>query len=170
VNSLRWLPAEALNRTILIASPNAANSPDRWNATQSRAIKHVLQTFSILEAAQYPAVFHGKGAQATINIGELGIEVVAVIGQSHEECDRHIIDKLPSHRGQLLVVSRDDDNDSWDPRMRSILDQGDMSEKELNITDPTSAFIRVGYRDIWDAYKSATNNLALKEAIDAAIS
>lgn len=170
VNALRWLPAASLSKTILISSPNAVDSPDRWNITQSIAVKHVLHTFSIFDAAQYPVVFHGTGAQATIVKGEQSIEVVAVIGRSHEECDKHIISKLPGHRGQLLVVSRDDDNNSWDPRMRTIFDQNAVLTTELNITDPTSAVIRVGYRDILDAYHSAANELALKDAIDAAIS
>ncbi len=170
VNALRLLPAAALSKTILVASPGTNSVPDHWRDTQSQAVKHVLHTFSILEAAQYPAMFHGNGAQATIMKGDLGVEVVAVIGRRHEECDMHVIGQLPEHRGQLLLVSRDEDNTSWDPRMRTIFDQAAEPTKELNITDPTSAVIRVGYQDVLKAYRDAVNQSALREAIDAAIS
>jgi hypothetical protein len=100
---------------------------------------------------------------------DLAVEVVAVIGRSHEECDRHVLDQLPEHRGQLLLISRDEDNTSWNPRMRTIFDQAAEPTKELNFTDPRSAVIRLGYQDVLRAFQEATNKLALREAIDAAI-
>lgn len=170
VNALRWLPWSALDRTILIATPGTGSAPDKWKSTQSHAVKHVLHTFSILEAAQYSATFHGKGAQATIMKGESSVEVVAVIGGSHEACDKHVLNLLPDHRGQLLLVSRDEDNTSWNPRMRTLFDQVTEPTKELNFTDPTSAVIRVGYQDVLKAYLDAANENELREALDAAIS
>ncbi|KAB8054765.1 hypothetical protein GCN78_03600 [Janthinobacterium rivuli] len=170
VTALRWLPSDALSKTILIAAPETASSSDKWSRAQSQAVKHVLNSFSILEVAQYSVTYHGKGSQATITTGDTSIEVVAVIGRSHEECDKHVLSLLPEHRGQLLLVSRDEDNNSWDPRMRPLFDQVAEPTKELNITDPTSAVIRVSYRDVFKAYKDSTNEAELKKAIDAAIS
>lgn len=170
VNALRWLPWSALDRTVLIAAPGTGSAPDKWKRTQSHAVRHVLHTFSILEAAQYPATFHGNGAQATIMKGESSVEVVAVIGESHEECDKHVLDLLPDHRGQLLLVSRDEDNTSWNPRMRTLFDQVAEPTKEINFTDPTSAVIRVGYQEVLNAYLDAVNENELREALDAAIS
>lgn len=170
VDVLRWLPSEALRTTVLVASPGAAEASDQWRNAQSEAVKHVLRTFSILEVAQYPATFHGKGTQASITKGEASLEVVAVCGRSHEECDKHVLGRLPDHRGQLLLVSRDEENTSWDPRMRTLFDQATEPTKEIDITNPNSAVIRVGYQDFLKAYQGAANQLTLKEAIDAAIS
>lgn len=170
VNALRWLPWNALNKTVLISTPGTASTPDKWKSTQSNAITHILSTFSILEAAQYSVTFHGNGSQATIIKGDSSIEVVAVIGRSHEECDKHVFDLLPDHRGQLLLVSRDQDNLSWNPRMKTIFDQVSEPTKEINFTDPTSAVIRVGYQDILRAFHDAANEAELRETLDAKIS
>lgn len=170
VHALRWLPSNALSKTVLIATPGTGSVPDKWRSTQSHAVEHVLHTFSILETAQYSATFHGNGAQATIMKGDTSVEVVAVIGRSHEECDKHVLGLLPDHRGQLLLVSRDEDNTSWDPRMRTLFDQVAEPTKEVNFTDPASAVIRVGYRDVLKAYRDAANEAELRDALDAAIS
>jgi hypothetical protein len=170
VSALRWLPSDALSKTVSIATPEMGGAPDKWTNTQSLAVKHVLHSFSILEVAQYSATFHGKGAQATIMKGDASVEVVAVIGRSHEECDKHALSLLPDHRGQLLLVSRDEDNTPWNPRMRTLFDQVAEPTKELNFTDPTSAVIRVSYHDVLQAYQGASNEAELREAIDAAIS
>ncbi|MES3021728.1 MAG: hypothetical protein V4857_09120 [Pseudomonadota bacterium] len=170
VTALRWLPSDALSKTVSLATPETGRVPDKWRSVQSQAVKHVLHSFSILEVAQYSATFHGKGAQATIMKGDASVEVVAVLGKTHEECDKHTLDMLPDHRGQLLVVSRDEDNTSWNPRMRTLFDQAAEKTDELNFTDPTSAVIRLSYHDVLKAYRDAANEAELRNAIDAAIS
>lgn len=169
VGELRTLRAEALDNTVKFASLTAGQgTPDEWTASEGDAVKHLLHTFSILDVAQYPATFHGNGAQATIKKGETSLEVIAVMGASHEDCDQHVLDCLPAHKGQLVVVSRDEDNNPWDPRFRSIYDQvPDEASIEAKFTQPTSAIIRVGYRDVLDAYRNAANENELKEALDA---
>jgi hypothetical protein len=134
-------------------------------------MKHILQTFSIFDVAQYSPTFHGEGAQATILSGESSMEVIAVLGASHEDCDKHVLDRLPEHKRKLVLVSRDEDNTSWDARLRSIFDQvpNDPSE-ESKITEPTSSIVRLGYSDLLDAYRSAANEDALKDALNAKLS
>lgn len=169
VVQLRTLKAEGLGNTVNFASLTARKStPDEWKSGEGVAVQHLLHTFSILDLAQYPATFHGNGAQATIMKDEISLEVIAVIGGSHEDCDKHVLDCLPAHKGQLVVVSRDEDNTSWDPRFKSIFDQDhDKASNEAKFTQPTSAIIRIGYRDLLDAYRNATNENELKEALDA---
>jgi hypothetical protein len=171
VAALRKLSAEAVSKTVLVASPGTGNDiPDAWSERESRAVSHLLQTFSILEVAQYPPALHGQGAQATIQTGNGSVEVVAVVGSSHEECDRHVMEKVVPHRGQLLMISRDDDNTPWSPRLRTIFDQVADDSPEYVITDPRSAVIRIGYQDVLKAYREVENEAELKGAIDAAIS
>jgi hypothetical protein len=99
------------------------------------------------------------------------MEVIAVLGASHEDCDKHVLDRLPEHKRKLVLVSRDEDNTSWDARLRSIFDQvpTDPSE-ESKITEPTSSIVRLGYSDLLDAYRSAANEDALKDALNAKLS
>ena len=172
VVELRKLKHKNLDAAMKFASLSASKRiPDEWNTAEVEAIKHVLHTFSILDLAQYPLTFHGNGAQATIIRGASSMEVIAVRGVSHEECDKHVRDCLPEYRGQLVLVSRDEDNTSWDQRLRSIFDQvPDAHSEESKFTQPTSAIVRLGYCDVLDAYRNAANEGELKEALDAKLS
>lgn len=172
VGELRKLKAEALGSTVNFASITAGKgTADEWKSGESHAVKHILHTFSILDVAQYPVTFHGKGSQATIMKDETSLEVIAVLGASHEDCDKHVLNCLPAHKGQLVVVSRDEDNTPWDPRFMTIYDQvQDELSTEAKFTQPTSAIIRLGYRDMLDAYWNAANQAKLKEALDAKLS
>jgi hypothetical protein len=169
VGELRKLQADALDTTVNFASLTACKrTADEWEAGERDAVQHILHTFSILDVGSYPASFHGNGGQATIIKGETKLDVIAVMGASHEDCDKHVLDRLPTHRGQLAIVSRDEDNNPWDPRFKSIYDQvPDEPSTEAKFTQPTSAIIRVGYRDVLDAFRNAANQDELKEALDA---
>ena len=170
VVALRRLSADALNNTVRVSSPGTNDDrPDAWTERESRAVSHLLQTFSILEVAQYPPTFHGHGAQATIQNADSSLEVVAVVGRSHEACDRHIMERVVPHRGQLLVISRDDDNTHWNPRLQTIFDQVVDNSAEYVFTDPCSAVLRIGYQDVLQAYCEAANGAILRDAIDDAI-
>lgn len=172
VCELRKLKADALGSTVNFASVTACKgTPDEWTGGEGQAVKHLLHTFSILDVAQYPATFHGNGAHATIMKGETSLEVIAVMGASHEDCDKHVLNCLPAHRGQLVIVSRDEDNNPWDRRFTSIYDQvPDEPSTEAKFTQPTSAIIRVGYHDVLAAYRNASNQAELKEVLDAKLS
>ena len=169
VGALRKLPADALSSTVKFASITARDlAPDSWKAGESNALTHLLHTFSILDVASYPANFHGNGAQATIMGEETSLEVIAVVGPTHEDCEKHVLSQLPTHKGQLVVISRDEDNTPWDARSRTIYDQvQDEPSKEVNFTQPFSSIVRIGYHDLLDAYRNAENQVKLKEAIDA---
>jgi hypothetical protein len=172
VGELRTLQADALDTTVNFASLTACKGTvDEWKTGERDAVQHLLHTFSILDVGQYPATFHGNGAQATIMRGETSLEVIAVMGASHEDCDKHVLNRLPTHRGQLVIISRDEDNNPWDPRFKSIFDQvPNEPSTEAKFTQPTSAIIRVGYRYVLDAYRNAANEDELKEALDAKLS
>lgn len=172
VRGLRTLKHKQLDAAVRFASSSAsARTPDEWEVAEEQAVNHVVHTFSILDAAQYRSSFHGNGAQATVARGDVSMEVIAVLGASHEDCDKHVLERLPAHRGRLLLVSRDEDNNSWDPKLRRIYDQvPDDDTGEVKITQPTSAIVRLGYRDVLDAYKNAANEAALQEALDAKLS
>lgn len=170
VDALRSLPAISLSKTMLVARTGTNNdNPDSWTEQESRAVSHLVQTFSILEVADYSPKFHGNGAQASIQYGDRSLEVVAVLGSSHDECDKHVMEKVVPHRGQLLMISRDDDNTPWDRRLLTIFDQVADDSTESVFTDPRSAVIRVGYHDILQAYRESANEAELKGAIDVAI-
>lgn len=172
VAELRKLEHKNIDATIKYASLTAGKrTPDEWGSGEAQAMTHILHTFSILDLAKYQVTFHGKGAQATVKREVSSIEVIAVRGVSHEECDKHIRECLPEHRGQLVLISRDDDNTSWDFRFRSIFDQvPDDPSEDSKITQPTSAIVRLGYSDVLKAYQNAANEFELKEALDAKLS
>lgn len=171
VSSLRPMAAPALNDVVLTASSGTKLfSPDSWSDKESKAVEHVLHTFSLFEIAQYQPQFHGLGSQATLSKGEQTFEAIAVTGESHEDCHEHIKQKAVSRRGQLVVVSRDTENTAWDSRLGSILDRATPLSPEYNFTNPSSAVMQVGYRAFIDAYLGAQERQALEDAIHAAIS
>jgi hypothetical protein len=171
VSSLRPMAAPQLNDLVLAARAGMKpSSPDVWTNTESAAVEHVLHTFSILGAAEYPSKFHGQGAQATVNKGERSFEAIAVCGESHEACSDHVKERATQRRGKLVVVSRDADNNPWHPRLGSILDAGKPLSEEYSFTNPSSAILQVGYRAFIDAYLSATERAELEGAIHDAIS
>lgn len=177
VDELRNLQDKGLDTTVRIASarlegPKAKKrSPDEWDVGEGQALKHVLHTFSIFDVAKFSSTFHGRGAQATVVTGSSSMEVIAVRGPSHEDCDKHVLARLPDHKGRLLLVSRDEENTPWDARLQRIFDQVPAdSSAESKFTEPTSAIVRLGYRDLMDAYRSAANDTELKEALDAKLS
>lgn len=170
VAEIRQLPAIALSRTVLVASPGAKRTPDDWQEKQRAAVKHVLNTVSILDVAQYSPRLHATGSHATIYRDESSIEVVAVSGSSHEECDKHVMDLALKRQGLLLVVSRDEENTAWNSAFGRFLDRGVEKTDEVNITDTGSAVIRVGFHDFLKAFQDAADEAALREAINAAIS
>ena len=177
VDELRNLQDKGLDVTIRVATARfeaskAKNrSPDEWDAGEGQALKHVLHTFSILGVAQYPSTFHGRGAQATVMTDDSSIEVIAIRGASHEDCDKHVLARLPDHKSRLLLISRDEENTSWDARLQRIFDQVPAEfSAESKFTEPTSAIMRLGYRDLMEAYRSAANEAELREALDAKFS
>lgn len=174
VDELRSLQDKGLEATVRLAAARPdgqkakKRTPDEWDEGEGLALKHIVQTFSILDVAKYSLTFHGRGAQATIVMGDSSIEVIAIRGPSHEDCDKHVLARLPDHKGRLLLVSRDEDNTQWDARFRRIYDQvPDEPSAESKFTEPMSAIMRLGYRDFMDAYRSAIDAGELREALDA---
>lgn len=171
VATLRTLSPIALSNSVFTASSgtNQESTPDAWASQESGAVRHMLHTLSILDVAQYLPTLHGLGAQATIKQGDEHLEVVAVVGSSHDECDKHVMAKAIPHRGRLLIVSRDEDNTRWNPRMKRIFDQVQGESSEFSITDPNSGIVRVGYQTVLEAYSDAANEAELRSALDAVI-
>ncbi|OXC87836.1 hypothetical protein BMR85_028255 [Achromobacter sp. KAs 3-5] len=144
--------------------------PDSWETKQGNAVKHVLNTFSILDAAQFQPQLHSSTSHATIHKDEIGIDVVAVLARSHEECDKHVMDLALNRRGPLLIVSRDDENTTWNSAFGSFLTRGEERNAEFDITDPRSAVIHLGFQDLLNAVRGAADQATLRELINDSIS
>lgn len=167
---LRQMTSTKLSHTVLVASSETSEkaSPDQWAEMESKAMEHLLHTMSILDVGGYPPTLHSTSAQATVSKAETSIEIVAILGESHEACDRHLEKKQISHRGRLLVVTRDKHNTPWDKRFGNFLNRRDKPEQEVNFTDPSSAVFRIGYQNIMNAYLAAQEPTEVERAINAA--
>lgn len=170
VSSLRPMPAPELTDLVLASAAGMKpTSPDTWTDKESTAVEHVLHTFSIFGAAQYPCQFHGQGSQATVTKGDCTFEAIAVRGETHETCAEHVKERAAQRRGTLVVVSRDADNLAWNTRLGSFLDAGKPLSEDYKFTDPGSAVIQVGYRTFIDAYLGAAERAELEKALHDAI-
>ena len=71
-------------------------------------------------------------------------------------------------RRQMLLVSRDRDNNPWLRRFGSFLQPKSTNlGEDHKITDPASGLLHLGYRDLLDIFQQTTTVTAVPGAIDA---
>jgi hypothetical protein len=170
--NLRALAPDCLKRAVLVASArtSAEDSVDAWGEREVCAVDHLMHSLSILGVAGMAPALHAASAHATLKRAGADIEMVAVLAGTHEDADKHVRDKLPAHRGQLLVVTRDSENTTWGKEFGSILERSGEVDTEAKFTDPTSAVVRLGYQNLLHAYRTAQVPADVYGLIDAAFS
>jgi hypothetical protein len=171
--SLRGLKATELNRAVLVG--NAPTPPagenvhvDTWGAKEEAAVNHMVHALSILDVGGFQPAVHSASALATIKRNGSEAEVVAVVAATHEAADKHVRAKLPAHRGQLLVITRDTDNTPWHKAMGSFLDRREQPDQEYRITEPLSAVFHLGYQNLLEAYRHAQAPNDIRGVVDGA--
>ena len=168
---IRQLQPHAVRHAVLMASVNTKReeSVDKWADAECKAVDHVLNSLSILGAAGMAISVHAASAHATVSREQAEMEMVAVLANGHEDADKHVRDMAPRHRGRLLVVSRDAENTLWGKEFGSIFDKFSGATEEVNITDPESAIVRIGYQNLLQAYRTAQAPADVLGVIDAAL-
>jgi hypothetical protein len=143
--------------------------PDDWDTDEHCALEHLMHTLQIFATGLANPHVKGQPAHAQITLGTETIDVLAVIGKSHEDCYEHVKNILPASRRPVALVSRDHNNNLWNKRFRSILDTStDAAHGERKFTDPTSAVRQVGYRELLDAFQETATQNDMNGALHAA--
>lgn len=169
VAALRVLPPQSTAHIVeLAAQESKAKHADDWDGTESSAIKHLVHTLDIVGVGFPPPTVGVDSAHATVLINNKTVDLLAVLGISHEACIEHSKRFVPSPQRQVLLVSRDCDNTPWRQRFGNFL-QPVMPQlgQERNITDPASGSLHLGYEKLLDIFRNSATAAAVEGGISA---
>jgi hypothetical protein len=169
VSDLRWISAQvAMNVVKLAAMESKARTVDEWDHTEIDAVENLMQTLNIIGLG-FPQLAVGmNSAHATFDINNQPVDLLAIRGDSHEACIEHSRIFLPLPRRQVLLVSRDRDNNPWKGRLGSFLRPiAAKLGEERNFTDPNGGLLHVGYRNFLDHFRNSASAIGLQGAIYA---
>ena len=169
IAALRQISPQSAEHTVkLAAQQSKAKHADDWNRTESQALEHLVHTLDIVCLGSSPPTVGGESAQASVVINSQTLDLLAIRGESHEDCLKHSQGLLPMPRRQILLVSRDRDNNPWLRRFGSFLHpESTHLGQERNITDPTSGLLHLGYRNLLNIFQQTATVADVPGAIDA---
>ena len=168
VNAFRSLSSQSATRVITLAVQRKCSleNADEWSSTESAALINLVHTLDILSVGFTSTSLVGARAHAVIEIDSQTIDVCAIQGTSHEGCIEHSKRVPANARHQLLLVSRDSDNNPWDPKFRSILEPTITHlSQEPNFTDPSSRLLHIGYQDLLRIFRYASSTREVSDGI-----
>jgi hypothetical protein len=161
-------PQSAVLTVKLAAQESNAKHADDWDQTESHALEHLVHTLDIVCLGSSPPTVGTDSSHASVVMNNQTVDLLAIRGESHEECLKHSQNLLPMPRRQVLLVSRDPDNNPWPRRFGSFLQpQSPHLGQERNITDPASGLLHIGYRNLLNIFQQTTTVDAVPGAIDA---
>src|SRR5262249_28436805 len=134
------------------------------------ALVHLVHTLDIVSLGCPAPTVGSDSVHASVVLNSQMVDLVAVRGESHEECLKHSRGLVPMPRRQMLLVSRDPDNNRWLKRFGSFL-QPETAHlgQEPKITDPASGLLHLGYRNLLDIFQQTATATAVPGAINAAL-
>jgi hypothetical protein len=150
----------------LAAAKSKAKHADEWDQTETEAVEHLVHTLSIFGIGFQNPTIGSEPAHATAVVDDQLVDLLAIRGNSHDECIKHSKTFLPYPRRQTLLVSRDRDNNEFSQRFGSFLETNSARfGQERRITDPQGGVLHLGYRKILDFFQNAPTAAALRTAI-----
>jgi hypothetical protein len=171
VAALRMIPPQSVTHAIKLAAQKyRAENEDDWSSTESGALEHLVHTLDILGVG-FPALTVGTdsdSAHATVAVNNSTVDILAIRGGSHEDCIEHSKAFVASPQRQVLLISRDQDNNPWKRRFGSFLKptQPRLGE-ERRITDPASGSLHLGYRNLLDIFQQSAAAAEIEGGISA---
>jgi hypothetical protein len=169
VAALRQISPQSAAHTVkLAAQESKAKHADEWDETESHALAHLVHTLDIVCLGSSPPTVGGDSAQASVVMNNQTVDLLAIRGESHEDCLKYSQNLLPPPRRQTLLVSRDPDNNPWLRRFGSFLQpESQHLGQEHKITDPASGLLHLGYRNLLNIFQQTATVAAVPGAIDA---
>jgi hypothetical protein len=173
IAGLRTLPSSQAGHAVALATsetgPKERNA-DNWDVEERRALVHVINTLDIFALAGEVSHHDGDIGHGVGQIGGVDVDIVAVLGETHEKCLSHTDKKVvPGVQRRVVVVMRDEDNQAWDPREGKFLRAGpEKLGAELKITDPQSQILHMGYSNLLNMYRQSATAAELEAKLNAA--
>jgi hypothetical protein len=167
IEEMRPIDSLQIQRRIDLATSNSqAKHADDWDEPENLALNHIIHTLDILRLSFTNIDIPGSQVHATLTIRGQPVEVLSIVGNSHEQCLKHSEKFVPTPRHQVILVSRDRDNTPWFNRLGNFLSpENSRLGEESKFTDVRSAFVQVGYQDLLNAYRSARTLMDLEGSL-----
>ena len=170
VAGLRGVTPQSATHVVALATHGSrATNADNWDRLEAEALQHVVDTLNILGLSFQPATVGADPAHMTIQINGCTVDVLAIRGVTHECCAEHSRAFSPLPRRQVLLISRDQDNNAYHKRLDGNflrLETIRLGE-ERKITDPVGGVLHLGYRQLLDIFRQADTLNAAQTAINA---
>lgn len=161
-------PQSILNLVKLASRDSIAKNPDEWDSVEAESLEHLVHTLDIMGLGFSSLNVGANLAHATVIMNNQTVDLLAIRGASHEGCIEHSKSFLPLPRRQVLLISRDRDNDSWRQSSGSFLRTASPQlGQERNFTDTASVTLHIGYRNLLDIFQQSTTISAIQGAINA---
>lgn len=168
VTALRVIPAQSVTHAVNMATDSPSREPDAWEKPEVEAVENLVHTLDIVSLGFGPANLAADPAHATVAMNGKAVDLLAIRGPSHESCLKHSKNFLPLPRRQMLLVSRDRDNNPWRKEFGSFLStQAAQLGGEPDITDPASGLLHLGYRRLLDIFQQSATPDQVRGAISA---
>lgn len=166
LHHLQALNGKSISKLIELASgASSKDGADDWAAPQEDAVRHVTTTLDILVASTPNCEISASDSHAFLNVDDVEFDVLAIHGSKHEDCLERAKWQVGAVQRNLLLVSRDRHNTSFDRRIGSYLDDAHTGEKRF--TFPSDSLRVVGFQDLLRAFRDAQDRdglaLAIKE-------
>jgi hypothetical protein len=169
IAALREISPQSTTQAIrLAAQESGTDEADKWDATESEALIHLVYTLDILGVGFPHPTVGAVPAHAIALINNNSVDIVAVSGVSHEVCIEHSKRFLTNPQRQVLLVSRDQDNTRWQKRFGNFLNPVvPQIGQERNITDPASGSLHLGYQNLLEIFRGSATSAAIEGGISA---
>ena len=167
------MPGHCITRSVALAAEGAkiSQGADHWGDTEQAVVRHLIHTLNVLGLSSDACILDESSVHATLTMGDRQMEVVAILGVSHERCTEHYKRILPTSRYPVMLVSRDSDNNPRDLRFQSYLDLSNIQQdSQRRITDPSGPDYHVSYRDLLDIFLESDTVLRTQEQLNAKLS
>ncbi len=170
IAGLRNVSGQSATHAVTLATQGSkAKHADEWDQPEAEALQHVVDTLDILGLSFPPATVGADSAHAVIQINNQPVDVLAIRGATHESCGKHSEAFLPLPRRQVLIISRDEDNNSYRDRLDGSFLRPSTNRlgDERKITDQGGGVLHLGYRQLLDIFQKKTTAKAAQKAINA---
>jgi hypothetical protein len=140
VAGLRTLRSSQANHAIAIATSVAGEkgrNAEHWETEETRALSHIVNTLDIFSVITPVTHSDDNIGHAVGRVGGADVDIVAVLGETHEKCLSYADKKIvPGVLRAVFVISKDEDGRLWDPREGSFLRKNLVKGGEMRFTDP----------------------------------
>lgn len=154
-HTVNWATCSDLGGNGSRVGPRLQNA-DMWDEIESAALKHVLFSLTALGLA-YSLDCNGTVLHATVESDNGHVQVVAIRGETHQDCRKHLDDLIQGGSNDpVLLISADYENLKPLPEEYARLDETS-AEMDLAFYD---------YHSLMDTCRNATSSDDLKGKLD----